>query len=170
MDGLTARCGTIIGAAFPLPRNMKRVVLVIILINLFLAVGCGLTRVDPAEGQQLVERLLDDVKNEDYSRLGDYYISSFMASEDPESMRIKFDKLHRTAGAMQSWEKVSGDQRYDEGTGFDQLTLVYKVRYGSVTLRETFIVVKDEGHTGILFHNMENWELDEAPAGARAAS
>jgi hypothetical protein len=69
----------------------------------------------------------------------------------------KYIRLQDTAGPIQSFEFVSEEKKYDEDSGFNQLTLIYKVVCSRVTLKQTFILVKDEGKTGIIFQNTENW-------------
>ena len=140
---------------------MKRIFAIVILINLFIASGCGLGKVDESEGRNLTERLLKDRKNQEYGNLAQYYVSSFMAHESPEKMIAKYQKLNQTAGPIQDFELISHEQQYDEASGYHQLTLIYKVTCSNVLLRETYIVVNDEGRTGILFQNMENWELKD---------
>ncbi len=140
---------------------MKRVILVIVLINLFIATGCGLTRVDPAEGKQITKSLMEDRKKGNLDNLGDYYLSTYLAQESVESMAEKLRKIEEVAGRVQSYELVKEEQFYDEGTAYHQLVLEYKVKCDRTTLRETYIVVKDEGRTGILAQDTQNWEMAE---------
>jgi hypothetical protein len=137
---------------------MKRIAVIIILINLFLVFGCGLTRVDPEAGKKLTENLLSDLKDERYANIDRYYIDSFMAHEPLEDKIAKFRQLRQTVGGITGYKLVSENQKYDDPSGYHQLTLVYKVDSERVPLKMTFIVVKDEGNTGIIAQKIENWD------------
>ena len=125
---------------------------------LFFCGGCGSAEVKSDEAKKLVEGLLADLKNENYDRVNDYFTSSFNQSESMEVKVQKFVRLMDTTGPIESFEFVSEEKKYDEASGYNQCSLLYKVKYSRTTLKETFIVVSDEGKLGIIFYNVENLE------------
>lgn len=120
--------------------------------------GCGSAEVKTEDAKQLVEKLLVDLKNENYERVDDYFTSSFNQSENMEVKVQKFIRLLDTTGPIESFEFVSEEKKYDDTSGYNQLSLIYKVKCSRTTLKETFIVVSDEGKLGIIFYNLENLE------------
>lgn len=102
--------------------------------------------------------MLTDLKNNKLDQLDTYFTASFNQSEPLDLKQGKYQRLKETTGPVQSFEFYSQDKKYDEASGYNQLTLVYKVVCKRVRLKETFIIVKDEGKPGIMFHNIENWE------------
>ncbi len=113
--------------------------------------------VDATEAKKMVEQLLTDLKNEKYDALDTYYTSSSNRSEPLQAKMEKYIRLQDTTGPIESFEYVSGEKKFDEESGYNQFTLIYKVVCSRLVLKETFILVKDEGKTGILFQNTENW-------------
>lgn len=128
------------------------------ILVLFLFFGCGSAEVKTEEAKQLVEKLLTDLKNENYDRVDDYFTSSLNQSENMEAKVQKFVRLMDTTGPIESYEFVSEEKKYDEASGYNQCSLFYKVKCSRTTLKETFIVVSDEGKLGIIFYNVENLE------------
>ncbi len=120
--------------------------------------SCGSKEVKTDEAKKLVETLLTDLKNENYDRVDDYFTSSFNQSENMEVKVQKFIRLLDTTGPIESFEFVSEEKKYDEASGYNQCSLIYKVKCSRTTLKETFIVVSDEGKLGIIFYNLENLE------------
>ncbi|MFN0190290.1 MAG: hypothetical protein ACKVQV_16450 [Bacteroidia bacterium] len=120
--------------------------------------GCGSAEVKTDEAKKLVEGLLSDLKNENYDRVNDYFTSSFNQSESMEVKVQKFVRLMDTTGPIDSFEFVSEEKKYDEASGYNQCSLFYKVKCSRTNLKETFIVVSDEGKLGIIFYNVENLE------------
>jgi hypothetical protein len=120
--------------------------------------GCGSAEVKTEEAKQLIEKFLLDLKNENYDRVDDYFTSSFNQSENMEVKVQKFIRLLDTTGPIESFEFVSEEKKYDEASGYNQCSLFYKVKCSRTTLKETFIVVSDEGKLGIIFYNVENLE------------
>lgn len=125
---------------------------------LFLLFGCGSAEVKTDEAKKLVEALLTDLKNENYDRVNDYFTSSFNQSESMEVKVQKFIRLLDTTGPIQSFEFISEEKKFDEASGYNQCSLLYKVKCSRTNLKETFIVVSDEGKLGIIFYNVENLE------------
>ena len=70
----------------------------------------------------------------------------------------KLSKLWLIVFLVESFEFVSEEKKYDEASGYNQCSLLYKVKCSRTTLKETFIVVSDEGKLGIIFYNVENLE------------
>lgn len=128
------------------------------ILVLLLFFGCGSAEVKTDEAKKLVEGLLTDLKNENYDRVDDYFTSSFNQSENMEAKVQKFIRLMDTTGPIESFEFLSEEKKYDEASGYNQCSLFYKVKCSRTTLKETFIVVSDEGKLGIIFYNVENLE------------
>jgi len=133
----------------------KILILTVILIPFL---GCGSAKVETEEAKKLVESLLTDLKNENYDNVNTYFTSSFNNSESMEVKIQKFVRLLDTTGPIESFEFVSEEKKYDEDSGYNQCKLLYKVKCSRTTLKETFIVVSDEGKLGIIFYNVENLE------------
>ncbi|MBK9320992.1 MAG: hypothetical protein IPM91_20825 [Bacteroidetes bacterium] len=139
---------------------MNRIACLSLAILAFLFSSCS-SEVDGTEAKKIVEQLLTDLKNEKYDGLDTYYTSSSNRSEPLQAKMEKFIRLQDTTGPIESFEYVSEDKKYDEASGYNQLTLIYKVVCSRVVLKETFILVKDEGKTGIIFQNTENWPEEQ---------
>lgn len=127
------------------------------LTGLTLVFAACSSEVDSAEAKKNVSQLLSDLKEEKYDALDTYYTSSSNQGEPLQAKMEKYIRLQDTTGPIQSFEFISEEKKYDDATGFNQLTLIYKVVCSRVTLKQTFILVKDEGKTGIIFQNTENW-------------
>lgn len=140
---------------------MVRIAL-IFLTGLTLVFSACSSEGDSAEAKKLVSQLLSDLKEEKYDALDTYYTSSSNQGEPLKAKMEKYIRLQDTTGPIQSSEFISEEKKYDEATGFNQLTLIYKVVCSRVTLKQTFILVKDEGKTGIIFQNTENWPDEQA--------
>ncbi|MBL7923664.1 MAG: hypothetical protein JNL88_05660 [Bacteroidia bacterium] len=119
--------------------------------------SCGSAEISTQDARKIVEALLHDLKNEQYERLDNYFTGAFNQSEPMEGKVQKFIRMLETTGPIESFEFLSEEKKYDEASGYNQLLLIYKVKCARVTLKETFIVVNDEGRAGIIFQNMENW-------------
>jgi hypothetical protein len=135
---------------------MVRIAL-LFLTGLTLVFASCSSEVDSVEAKKIVTQLLSDLKEEKYDALDTYYTSSSNQGEPLQAKMEKYIRLQDTTGPIQSFEFVSEEKKYDDATGFNQLTLIYKVVCSRVTLRQTFILVKDEGKTGIIYQNTENW-------------
>lgn len=129
----------------------------LLLFGFTLVITSCSSEVDSAEAKKIVSQLLSDLKEEKYDALDSYYTSSSNQGEPLQAKMEKYIRLQDTTGPIQSFEFVSEENKYDDATGFNQLTLIYKVVCSRVTLKQTFILVKDEGKTGIIFQNTENW-------------
>ncbi len=65
--------------------------------------ACFLGKVDKQKGIQFTEQLLNDLKNEDYSRIDSYYAASFSENEPTEKKIEKFKKLREVMGPMKCY-------------------------------------------------------------------
>ena len=104
----------------------------------------------------MAEALLNDLKNENYNQLNNYYTASFNESEPLEQKIEKFKRLKETMGAIQSYELLSSKEVSDSDKGINQLELKYKVKCSKITVEETFLIINDEGNEKIIFQNIEN--------------
>ncbi len=123
--------------------------------------GCS-SAVESSAGRKAVEQLLFDLKNEKYEALDSYYTPSSNVSEPLQAKVQKYIRLQETTGPIQSFEFVSENAEYDDVSGYEQLTLIYKVVCSRITLKETFVLVNEEGKSGIFFQNTENWPDDSS--------
>ncbi len=129
----------------------------VLLMGLSVLLTSCASEVDSSEAKKIVTQLLTDLKNENYDALDSYYTGSSNRSEPLQAKTEKYIRLQDTTGPIESFEFISEESKYDEASGYNQLTLIYKVICSRVTLKQTFILVKDEGKTGIIFQNTENW-------------
>jgi len=133
---------------------MKKVIASLIVLALLAA--CNFGKIDKAKGQQLVEQLLTDLQQKNYSSLDKYYTASFNESEPRAQKEEKFRQLENTMGTIKSFEFISSTEQQDADRGVNQLELKYKVVCEKVTVRETYHVINDEGDMKIVFQNIEN--------------
>jgi hypothetical protein len=121
----------------------------------FVFAGCA-TKVDQSKAKTLVENLLNDLKNENYSSLDKYYTSSFNESEPLNQKVEKYKRLKDTMGAIKSFELAGSKENYDSDRGINELELKYKVHCVRMVADESFLVINDEGDEKIIFQNIEN--------------
>lgn len=129
----------------------------VLLMGLSVLLSSCASEVDSSEAKKIVTQLLTDLKNENYDALDSYYTGSSNRSEPLQAKTEKYIRLQDTTGPIESFEFISEERKFDEASGYNQLILIYKVACSRVTLKQTFILVKDEGKTGIIFQNTENW-------------
>lgn len=134
---------------------MKNYVL-LFLLSAISHCGCGLGKIDHQQAKSLVENLLNDLQNENYTSLNKYYTSSFNESEPDEKKIEKYKRLKEVMGPIQSYKLVSEQESRDEDKGFKRLELIYHVICTKVTVKETFLIINDEGELKIIFQNIEN--------------
>lgn len=166
----------ILSVPFPATRTtpardlpMKKILILLLPFVLLAGYSCTPGKLDEGEARRRTEALLHDLQEEKYDALDSYYITSFNRSEPLEEKVQKYLRLQETTGPILSYAFISATAAYDEASGYNQLTLVYKVTCSRVALRETFIWVKDEGQMGILFQNMENWKEDDPSSSGEEA-
>jgi len=126
----------------------------IFLLLLFIS-SCAV-KVDQTKARAMAEQLLNDLKNENYNNVNNYYTASFNESEALEAKIEKFKRLKDTMGAIQSYELLSSKENYDSDRGINQLELKYKEKCSKITVDETFLIISDEGNEKIIFQNIEN--------------
>ena|SRR3569832_375556 len=125
-----------------------------LLIILFIT-SCA-NKVDKSKAEELVASFLNDVKNENYASIDQYYSASFNDSEPADKKAEKFNRLKSVLGAIQSWALISEKENYDSDKGINQLELKYRVKCEKLTAEETFLIINDEGKEKIIFQNIEN--------------
>jgi hypothetical protein len=133
--------------------NMKSILTVLFFSFLFFS--CA-NKVDTVKAKQLVDNFLTDMKNENYGSINQYYSASFNDSEPVEKKIEKFNRLKNVTGAIQSWELISSKENYDSDRGLNELELKYNVKCEKLTVKETFLIINDEGDEKIIFQNIEN--------------
>src|ERR1044071_3974778 len=89
--------------------------------------SCAL-KVDKQKAEAMAQSLLNDLKNENYTNLNQYYTASSNESEPLEKKTEKFKRLRETMGAIQSYELISSKENYNSDQGINQLELKYKVK------------------------------------------
>jgi len=134
--------------------NLFTRLITIVLISIIFH-GCA-NKVDQTKAKALVENLLSDLKNENYSSLDKYYTSSFNESEPLVEKTEKFKRLKETMGAIKSFELTSSKENYDSDRGINEFELKYRVKCEKVNVDETYLVINDEGDEKIIFQNIEN--------------
>lgn len=128
----------------------------ILLLSLFLfTTSCSL-KVDQPKAKQLIENLLNDLKNENFSALDKYYIPSFNESEPLQKKIEKYNRLKEIIGPIQSYQSVSATEKYDDYSNINFLELLYTVKGKKLTVKETFRVMNDAGDLKITYQNIEN--------------
>jgi len=125
-------------------------------IVILFMLACSIVKIDQPKARELVEHLLTDLKNGNYSSLDQYYSSSFNEGEPLNQKIEKFNRIKEAAGDIKSYELVSSKQIYDNYKGINQLELKYKVVCTRIPVVETFLVINDEGELKIIFQNIEN--------------
>lgn len=123
---------------------------------LLLLIGCGLAKVDQSKSQAVAEGLMNDLIQENYSRLDSYYTASSNESEPQEKKIEKFKKLREVLGAIQSYELISARESTSSDDGGPKMELKYKMKCANVTVTHTLIIINDEGSHKITFQNFEN--------------
>ncbi len=133
-------------------QNIKLAIFSILLI----ASSCGLGKVDKVKGMAIAEALMQDLKNENYNNLDQYYMNSFNASEPLDRKTEKFKRLREVMGPIESYSLLEAKEEYDSVKGINQLLLTYKLTCSKVVAKQTFLIVNDEGDMKIMFQNVEN--------------
>jgi len=122
---------------------------------LLFTTSCSL-KVEEPQAKQLVENLLNDLKNENFSNLDQYYAASFNESEPAEKKIEKYNRLKEVIGSIASYEFVSAIEKYDDYSNIKFLELLYSVKGKKLTVKETFRVMNDAGKLKITYQNIEN--------------
>jgi hypothetical protein len=121
-------------------------------ILLFVAIGC-VNKVEPDKAKALVEKLLNDVKADNYKDIDSYYTNSFNDSEPKERKIEKYKKLKDVMGSLQSFSMI--DSKENKGQdNMESVTLRYDLNYANVKGEGTFTVINDDGSIRITFQNI----------------
>lgn len=129
--------------------------LVCLSILLLVLSGCSL-KVDQSKAKQLVENLLNDLKNENYKDIDQFYISAFNEREPKDKKIEKYTRLKDLLGPIESWELLSTKQKYNDYTNINELELVYKINCKKIAAKATFLIINDAGNLKIIFQKLEN--------------
>lgn len=121
-------------------------------ILLFVAIGC-VNKVEPDKAKVLVEKLLNDVKAENYKDIDSYYTNSFNDSEPKEKKIEKYKKLKDVMGSLQSFSLIDSKENKSEDN-VASVTLKYDLNYSNVKGEGTFTVINDDGSIRITFQNI----------------
>ncbi len=132
---------------------MKKIT-VIALLFISLCIGCGWNKPEPAKAKELVEKLLVDLKAENYQNLNQYYTDTFNDSEPLDKKTEKYKKMKDKLGAIESYGFVDSKES-NKVEDLPALNLTYNVKFATMTLVYSFVVIKDEGKHKITFQNME---------------
>lgn len=121
----------------------------------FLA-ACSLATIDENKAKAVAESLMNDLKNENYANLNDYYTASFNESEPLEKKEEKYKRLKDVMGRVESYELIS--KRMDESSdlGGPKIELKYKMKCSRTIVTHTLVIINDEGSHKIAFQNFEN--------------
>src|SRR5471030_2697859 len=120
---------------------MKKLALILLL--LVAAIGC-VNKVKPDEAKALVEKLLNDVKSENYKDIDSYYTNSFNDSEPKDKKIEKYNKLKSVMGALQSFSLIDSKENMGQDN-VASVTLRYDLNYANVKGEGTFTVINDDG-------------------------
>jgi hypothetical protein len=118
--------------------------------------ACNLGKIDELKARTMVESLINDLKNENYSSLDKYYASSFNESEPMQEKIAKFKRLKEATGPIKSYELISSELNQNSDRGVNELQLKYKVVCDKLTVQHNYLVINDEGDLKIIFQNIEN--------------
>ena len=128
---------------------MKKLAVILLLVA---AIGC-VNKVEPDKAKALVEKLLNDVKTDNYKDIDSYYTNSFNESEPQDKKIEKYKRLKEVMGALQSYSLIeSKESKSDDNV--QSITLRYDLKYANVKGEGTFIVINDEGNIKITFQNI----------------
>ena len=133
---------------------MKKIT-VIALLFMSLCIGCGMNKPELANAKDLVDKLLADVKTDNFANLNKYYTDSFNDSQPLDLKTDKYKKLKEALGTIESYEfEVSKENNTIEN--LPALDLTYKVKYSRIPVKFMFTIIKDEGKYKITFQNIES--------------
>jgi hypothetical protein len=121
-------------------------------ILLFVAIGC-VNKVEPDKAKALVEKLLNDVKAENYKDIDSYYTNSFNDSEPKDKKIEKYKRLKDVMGSLQSFSMIESKES-TSNDNVQSITLRYDLNYANVKGEGTFIVINDDGSIRITFQNI----------------
>ncbi len=123
------------------------------LTTLFL--GCGMNKPEVEKAKELAQKLLNDVKSENFTAINQYYTDSFNDSQPLDLKTDKYNKLKEALGALESFEFI-GSKENNAIDNLPAIDLTYKVKYSRITVKFLFTIIKDEGKYKITFQNIES--------------
>lgn len=127
--------------------------LFILTIVALVAFGCKAPTLDGA--QRVAENCLQAVDKGDYKTVrSEYYTEEFVMAESEEKLTEKFNQLKDVTGQLESYALI--ENRADNETGSESITLVYEVKHNKVTTREEFLVVLEGSKHKIASHIVTN--------------
>lgn len=130
---------------------MKKLLLVLISISL---IGCDTEQLDQTKAEETVESLIQNISQEEYDKVSDFYTDSFNSGEPLEVRTEKFKALRNAMGALKSQELIEKEHQADFAEQA-KLILTYKVKYARVTAIEKFTVVKEDGSYKVSRHDIK---------------
>ena len=122
----------------------------------FALISCGLADIDENKAKTLAESLMNDLKNENYANIDNYYTASFNESETLEKKIEKYGRLKKVMGTVESYELESKRIDNDIDHGGPKIELKYKMKCSKISMMHTLIIINDEGKHKITFQNFEN--------------
>jgi ankyrin repeat protein len=126
-------------------------------LAVFLLLGCFIigcvNKVEPDKAKSLVEKLLNDVKAENYKDIDSYYTNSFNDIEPKEKKIEKYKKLKDVMGSLQSFSLIDSKENKSEDN-VQSITLRYDLNYANAKGEGTFIIINDDGNIRITFQNI----------------
>jgi hypothetical protein len=132
-------------------KTLKMIFLAALVISL---TACS-EQLDNEQAKQVAEELLEQIDNENYSALNNYYTESFNRGETEEERAAKFKKLRGIMGGIKSVELKDAANTAEFGEPA-QVILKYEIERTKVNSIETFTVVKEEGNYRVSNHNITN--------------
>jgi len=123
---------------------------------LLLLLSCGLAAVDQEKAKTVAESLMNDLRNQNYANLDEYFTAASNESEPLDQKIEKYKRLRDVLGPIQSYEFVSAKKDNNSDDGGPKLELRYKMKCANTTVIHTLIIINDEGTHKITFQNFEN--------------
>jgi hypothetical protein len=134
------------------PNPMKKIFVSLLVV----LASCNLAAVDEEKAKAVAEKMMTDMKNEDYSKMDSYYTADSNESEPLDKKIEKFKKLKDVMGPVQSFEFISSKTDPTDTHGGPKIELKYKLVCSKVTVTHTLIIINDEGTHKITFQSFEN--------------
>ena len=126
------------------------------LICILFLLSCGLAAVNKEKATDLAEKEMNDLKNENYVNLDNYFTDASNESEPLEKKIEKFKKLKEMLGGIESYALISATTDDNADNGGPKMELKYRLKCEKATVIHTLIIINDEGTHKITFENFEN--------------
>ncbi|MBA3899007.1 MAG: hypothetical protein H0X62_02170 [Bacteroidetes bacterium] len=121
---------------------------------LFTFTACS-DQLDETEAKAVVENLLQEIDNENYESLAEFYSNSFNDGESIEKRAEKFDKLKSILGGLMAFEVIETENLANFGEPA-QVLLTYRIQRTKVSSIEKFVVIKESGAYRVTSHGITN--------------